>query len=123
MKYNNRPLERAVFLFAKISTMRYNDGMKIYISGQMAKRPNYKEIFEKAENDLTEKGYTVINPAWLPKGLGTTRYMPICMAMIDGCDAIFMLNGWENSKGACLEKAYAEYQEKLIIYESWNNES
>ena len=92
--------------------------MKIYISGAMASRPDkYKEEFAKAEKDLTEKGYTALNPAHLPKGLPTNRYMPICMAMVDACDAIYMMKGWEKSKGACLEKAYAEYQDKIVLYE------
>ena len=46
--------------------------IKIYISGAMASRPDkYKEEFAKAEKDLTEKGYTALNPAHLPKGLPT----------------------------------------------------
>lgn len=106
-----RPLARAVFLC-------YNISMRIYISGAMAKRPDtYKEEFAKAEKEITEKGYTVINPAWLPKGLDRNRYMPICLAMVDAADAIYMMDGWEDSKGARLEKAYAEYQDKLVLYE------
>ena len=92
--------------------------MRIYISGAMAKRPDtYKEEFAKAEKEITDKGYIVINPAWLPKGLDKNRYMPICMAMVDAADAIYMMDGWEESKGARLEKAYAEYQDKLVLYE------
>lgn len=99
--------------------LKINGMMSIYISGAMANRPHeYKKAFAEVENELTEKGYTVVNPAWLPKGLNITRYMPICFSMIDGCDAIYMMNGWEESKGACLEKAYAEYQGKLVIYEN-----
>lgn len=110
-RIDKRPLARAVFLC-------YNVSMRIYISGAMAKRPDtYKEEFAKAEKEITEKGYTVINPAWLPKGLDFNKYMPICMAMIDAADAIYMMNGWEDSKGARLEKAYAEYQDKLVLYE------
>ena len=59
----------------------------------------------------------MINPAWLPKGLDTNRYMPVCLAMVDAADAIYMMNGWEDSRGARLEKAYAEYQDKLVLYE------
>lgn len=106
-----RPLARAVFLC-------YNMFMRIYISGAMAKRPNtYKEEFAKAEREITDKGYTVINPAWLPEGLDRNRYMPICLSMVDAADAIYMMDGWEDSKGARLEKAYAEYQDKLVLYE------
>lgn len=93
--------------------------MKIYISGAMANRPDkYKEEFAKTERELTDKGYIAVNPAQLPKGLPTNKYMPICMAMVDACEAIYMMKGWEKSKGACLEKAYAEYQDKLVVYET-----
>lgn len=110
-RIDKRPLARAVFLC-------YNMFMRIYISGAMAKRPDtYKEEFAKAEKEITEKGYIVINPAWLPKGLDRNRYMPVCLAMVDAADAIYMINGWEDSKGARLEKAYAEYQDKLVLYE------
>lgn len=96
--------------------------MRIYISGAMAKRPDtYKEDFAKAEKEITDKGYIVINPAWLPKGLDRNRYMPVCLAMVDAADAIYMMNGWEESKGARLEKAYAEYQDKLVLYERSEN--
>lgn len=108
---DKRPLARAVFLC-------YNVSMRIYISGAMAKRPDtYKEEFAKAEKEITDKGYTVINPAHLPKGLDGNRYMPICLAMVDAADAIYMMDGWEESKGARLEKAYAEYQDKMVLYE------
>ena len=84
----------------------------------MAKRPDtYKEEFAKVEKEITEKGYIVINPAWLPKGLDINRYMPVCLAMVDAADAIYMMKGWKESRGARLEKAYAEYQDKLVLYE------
>ena len=43
------------------------------------------------------------------------RYMPICLAMVTAADVVFMLPGWEESPGACLERAYAQYQGKKII--------
>jgi hypothetical protein len=37
--------------------------------------------------------------------------------MIDSADAISMIgDDWQNSKGAVLEKLYAEYQGKKVIY-------
>lgn len=92
--------------------------MKVYISGAMASRPNeYYEAFKKAEEELKKYGHTVINPAVLPKGLNHTRYMPICLAMVDASDIVFMMKGWGDSKGARLEHDYAIYQEKIILYE------
>lgn len=92
--------------------------MKIYISGAMASRPDtYKEIFDEAEAVFRKYGHIVLNPALLPKGLDHNKYMQICLAMIDAADMVFMLAGWEVSAGARLEKDYAEYQGKWVMYE------
>lgn len=92
--------------------------MKVYISGAMASRPDtYKEIFYEAEEVFQRYGHIVLNPASLPAGLDHNRYMPMCLAMIDAADMVFMLAGWEKSAGARLEKDYAEYQGKWIMYE------
>ena len=82
----------------------------------MASCQNYKEIFDVMQKKLEAGGMTVINPAVLPDGLEHDKYMPICLQMIESADAILMFNDWENSKGAMLEKAYAEYQGKEVIY-------
>ena len=92
--------------------------MRVYISGAMSSRMStYKQEFAFYEQRLKGQGHIVINPATMPIGLDPDRYMPICMAMIDGADAIFMMDGWEQSRGARLEKAYAEYQGKDVMYD------
>ena len=78
----------------------------------------YKEKFARKEMSLTSKGNIVVNPACLPRGLDSNAYMPICMAMLDACDTIYMMAGWENSKGAMLELDYAKYHNKKVIYEA-----
>lgn len=35
--------------------------------------------------------------------------------MIDAAEAIYLFHHWEESRGAKLEKAYAEYQDKRVI--------
>ena len=91
--------------------------MRIYLSGAMAScMETYKDTFDAAEKKLQEQGHVVINPSTLPVGLDGARYMPICMAMIDGADAIYLFNNWQKSRGALLEKAYAEYQGKEVLY-------
>ena len=92
--------------------------MVIYIAGRMKGCLNYKKRFNKAEQELKKQGHVVLNPATLPKGLAHTRYMPICLSMIDAADAVYMLYGWENSEGAKVEKAYAEYNKKKIMRET-----
>lgn len=90
--------------------------MRIYLSGAMAScMDTYKTIFAEKQKELESEGHIVINPAMLPHGLDGNKYMPICLAMLDAADAIYMFNHWEESRGALIEKAYAEYHGKKII--------
>ena len=85
--------------------------MRVYISGPITGTGDYIERFETIERELKEAGYDVINPekvcARLPIGFSHDDYMHVCFAMLDLCDAIFMLDGWEQSDGATREAAYA----------------
>lgn len=91
--------------------------MKIYLSGAMAScMDTYQQIFANKQYELEHAGHIVVNPAALPVGLDSDRYMPICLSMLDAADAIYLFNDWEHSKGALLEKAYAEYQGKEVLY-------
>lgn len=82
--------------------------MTIYIAGPITGIENYNhEAFEEAEELLTKIGYTVVNPRMLPTTLDPKAYMPICLEMIKWCDAIFLLEGWENSDGAKQELLFA----------------
>lgn len=90
----------------------------IYLAGKMAGLDDLgrTQFFEKA-CELEKMGYIVINPGALPIGLPGFSYMPICTAMIDAADAIYMMFGWYDSVGAKLELEYAKYQGKDVIYE------
>ena len=71
--------------------------MKIYISGAISGTDDYMERFAKAEKELTEQGYSVVNPAkvnaQLPEDTSYEEYMEMSFCMLDMCDGIYMLKG------------------------------
>ena len=95
--------------------------MKIYISGPITGTGDYMARFTKAEEDLRFDGFEPINPARvnsaLPSSTTYRQYMDMSMLMLSMCDAIYMLNGWEQSKGAREEFAEAVKSGKEIYFE------
>mgnify|MGYP003307737872 CR=1 FL=1 len=92
--------------------------MKIYISGPITGEPDFIKHFSEAERKLKGKGYQVLNPiVWAKEGLKLEydEYMTLDLAMLSICDAIYMLPGWANSKGAKTELNFAA-DKKIRIY-------
>ena len=97
--------------------------MKIYISGAITNNHNYNEDFERAE-DYLQREYPsadIINPvlvnSFLPKSTAYEEYMNMSFCMLDMCDSIYMLQGWEKSCGANRELGYAMANKKTVFYE------
>ena len=95
--------------------------MKIYISGAISNNPNYIDDFERAE-DYLQREYPnaeIINPALvnshLPKSTTHEQYMRMSFCMLDMCDSVYFISGYENSKGACMEYGYALAKDKIIL--------
>lgn len=99
--------------------------MRIYISGGISNIPDYKERFKKAEEFLTSKGYTPINPTVLDElPLNYEEYMDLDLALIDICGAMYMLKDWEKSCGANREYGYALAKDLIILKEeSWQEKN
>lgn len=95
--------------------------MKIYLSGPITGTEDYMERFAEAEKELTEFGIDVVNPAkvngQLPKCTTYAEYMKMSIAMLDICDAIYLLKGWTDSPGAMAEFEHAYEHGISILFE------
>lgn len=88
--------------------------MKVYIAGRISGVPDYWYPFGRAEQQLHDQGFVVLNPARLPEGMSKADYMRVCLAMIDSADIVALLPGWETSPGALLEVDYCRYISKPV---------
>lgn len=97
---------------------------KIYIAGKITGNPNYKEEFGVWEKRLADEGFTVVSPVYHDKYEGDysdvdavwNHYMRISIAKLTECDEIFMLPGWQRSKGANVERMIAGWLSLPIHY-------
>ena len=85
---------------------------KVYISGKISglSEKVYKNNFNSAELYLTGLGYDAVNPVsevTIPNGTWED-YMRRDIKLLCDCDYIYLLEGWEGSGGACLEKHIAD---------------
>jgi hypothetical protein len=88
----------------------------------MTGQPDWNRYeFALAEQRLSVN-HTVLNPAnhipiYQPESITHDQYMSIALAMLDCCDAVYMLHGWQDSKGARIEHQYAIEHGKVIMYQ------
>ena len=114
----------------------------VYVAGRMTNVPYFNfPAFDKARDDLIELGYNVISPADMDREHGfdamelpdDSDWSKWGKALgefdIDACidrdidaikrsQAIYLLDGWEQSTGARAEKSIAEWMGKELLYET-----
>lgn len=87
--------------------------MKAYIAGPMTGYPNFNfDAFDEAQEALEAIGVEVVNPANnfdRRQDLPWYTYLRKAVAQVTECDAIFMLDGWQESRGASLELLVASW--------------
>ena len=95
---------------------------KVYISGPITGTKDYMSRFSTAHLSLARQGYSVVNPAMvnamLPEDTTYDEYMAMSFAMLDMCDSVYMLDGWENSKGAKMEFERAKEKGMNIYFQT-----
>jgi len=106
--------------------------MKVYIAGPMRGYPNFNFAeFDRVRDVLTQQGHTVISPADLDRAYGidvsnlTADDMTVefnkevirrDLCAIMDADGIVMLEGWENSVGATVERQVAQWVGLPVYY-------
>ena len=99
--------------------------MRVYISGPITGHPEYLQEFQKAQKRLERLGYTAINPAAfndvLPE-LSYEEYMKMDFALLELCEAIYMLDGWQKSCGSNREYGYALARGMKVIVDEQKTE-
>ena len=102
----------------------------IYIAGPMRGKENNNETaFFNAEKRLNRRGFTVLNPLTIGRGIASDEViasdanllktvMRIERTLIRFCDAIYMLEGWQDSQGAKAELVTAIGFDCMIFLET-----
>lgn len=94
---------------------------KVYISGAIAHHDlgERKRAFAEAETELKKLGMEPVNPFrnGLPEDADWRAHMKADMVLLLGCGYVYMLKGWELSKGAKLELDVASSCGIKVLFE------
>ena len=91
---------------------------KVYISGGMTgiPRKQYLDLFRRTEQSLRDRGYRrIVNPVkvwscrwpWLYRLVGYRLTLLYDLWLLTGCDLIYKIPGWKESRGANIESCVA----------------
>lgn len=91
---------------------------RIYIAGPMTGLPDLNfPAFNTCAANLRAQGWQVENPAehGIQEGATWSDYLRHDFAQLASCQAIYLLPGWQNSKGALLELHIAQALGDMLI--------
>lgn len=84
---------------------------QFYISGKISGNPNYEFEFDCAHRRMQHSFPThlivdpteICDPSW-----SWIRCMSVCIRALLRCDAIVLIDGWQSSRGARIERLIAK---------------
>lgn len=94
---------------------------RIYIAGPMTGLPDFNyPAFHAAAQRLRTLGFEVENPAENPEPKCGTwlGYMRMAIRQVALCDGVAMLPGWQQSRGARIERQLADSLGLRVMHES-----
>lgn len=105
------------------------DALRLYVAGPMRGYAGLnKGAFDRTATSLRARGFSVVNPAEMDadydEDWDDSRKMEFmrdamrrdCNAVCD-CDGVYLLYGWEQSRGARAERALADAIGLKILFE------
>lgn len=102
----------------------------IYVAGPMSGHPNLNwDRFDRIADQLETEGWYVVNPAALDREagvdpnreMGMYDYTACALRDVEAllkCDAIYLMDGWQHSRGASWERALAMHHNIRRFYET-----
>ncbi len=85
--------------------------MRVYLSGPMTGLPEHNyPAFQEGREELRALGHEVLCPAeaGVVDGWSWADYLRRALVMVCHADAVVVLHGWADSRGACLEVHVAQ---------------
>lgn len=102
--------------------------MRVYIAGPITDVPDYEMKFKEAEQFIKDNGGIPINPAAATRQMASygdefahAEYMKVTMPLLSLCGCIYLLKGWEKSRGAKQELRWALENGLEVIVQNGNN--
>lgn len=99
--------------------------LTLYVAGPIGNTTDYAERFSAGCRDVFCMGHTPVNPLQVNPSVANTpetwaQCMKVDIRTLLECDGIYLLRGWERSRGALLEKHVAEALGMQVLYQEEN---
>lgn len=120
-----KDLEKTIRLAAELTQDKRT---KIYLSGPVSTYNNdeyARQVFNNMQKKLASEApkgkYVIVNPVEFNMGFEAINNMEwsdfmVCdLILLNACNWIYMLDGWEISEGANMEKAFASKKGMRVI--------